>query len=105
MISKKIVQEKFHDFISDDVASIRYNEAVFDHAARFQYYQEKPGKLDILIVPTEKWVASDTEKILELHRKKVGDELDIKVIMTDHIPLTPAGKQMTVRLGYKPEGL
>ena len=86
-------------------AALNVHEAVFDHAARFQYYQEKPGKLDILIVPTEKWVASDTEKILELHRKKVGDELDIKVIMTDHIPLTPAGKQMTIRLGYKPEGL
>lgn len=86
-------------------AALNVHEEVFDRVRNFQYYQPQPGSLEILVVPADNWSDGDAEKILALHRSKLKDELDIKIVITDHIPLTKAGKQLVIRLGYKPEGI
>ena len=83
-------------------AAINVHEPVFDHVKRFQYYQERIGKLEILIVPSPEFRDEDKQKILAVHKEKFGDELDISVTATDDIPLTKGGKFISIRLGYTP---
>ena len=84
-------------------AALNVHEDVFEHVTAYQYYQAKPGILEILVVPGKNWSDQDKLKILDLHNKKTWNQLDITVTVTDYIPRTSGGKLLPLRLGYTPE--
>ncbi len=66
---------------------------VFRNVIRFQYYQKKRGELRIRMIVSARFGQEEERMILEEHRKRLLDEMDIRAEYVHDIPLTPAGKQ------------
>ncbi len=69
---------------------------VFRNVIRFQYYQERQGGLHIRIMANAKFRADEARIIVEEHRKRFLDEMDIDIEYVDNIPLTKSGKQLWI---------
>lgn len=69
---------------------------IFNNVARFQYYQAKPGRVIIRVMPSPAYCHADTEAILKAHSQKAEAELDFEIAITDSIPLTKQGKQRRI---------
>ncbi len=74
------------------VAALNMHGLIFDHVIRYQYYQKKPGTLEIRIMPAPSFTPSDAKEIELAYKRKVGNELDIVVRTVENIPLTARGK-------------
>ena len=74
------------------IAALNMHGDIFEHVARYQYYQEEPGRCILRVMTTPGFSESDEAAILEAYRAKVGDELDMSVQIVDDIPLTGRGK-------------
>jgi phenylacetate-CoA ligase len=65
---------------------------VFEHVARYQYYQGEPGRCVLRVMAAPGFSEADEAAILAAYRAKVGDELDMSLEIVDDIPLTERGK-------------
>ena len=73
-------------------AALNMHGDLFNSVQRFQYFQDKPGEMVIKILPKKK-LSSDSQELIEsAYKKKVGDELQVKIRVVDDIPLTKRGK-------------
>lgn len=74
------------------IAALNMHGDIFEHVARYQYYQDKPGRCVLRVMTTPGFSESDEAAILEAYHAKVGDELDMSIEVVDDIPLTGRGK-------------
>ncbi len=74
------------------IAALNMHGEIFEHVARYQYYQDEPGRCVLRVMTTPGFSEADEAAILEAYRAKVGDELDMSVEVVDDIPLTERGK-------------
>jgi phenylacetate-CoA ligase len=65
----------------------------FRNVIRFQYYQRKCGELHIRMMVNANFLQGEERMIIEEHRKRFLDEMDLFAEHVRDIPLTPAGKQ------------
>jgi phenylacetate-CoA ligase len=74
------------------LAALNIHGQVFRHVARYQYFQDTPGVLEIRVVPTEGFSPDDRRGIEKAYAAKVRDELIIKTVEVSAIPMTARGK-------------
>jgi phenylacetate-CoA ligase len=74
------------------VAALNMHGDVFEHVARYQYYQGEPGRCVLRVMAAPGFSEADEAAILAAYRAKVGDELDMSLEIVDDIPLTERGK-------------
>ncbi|HCY58380.1 MAG TPA: hypothetical protein DHU78_05970, partial [Opitutae bacterium] len=73
-------------------AALNMHGDLFNSVQRFQYFQDKPGEMVIKILPKKEFSNGSQELIESAYKKKVGDELQVKIRIVDDIPLTKRGK-------------
>lgn len=76
------------------LAAINVHGECFSNVNFYQYYQIKPGMLEIRIVPGKNYGANDESAILAAHKSKVGDNLCISVVLVPEMKLSPGGKYL-----------
>lgn len=59
---------------------------------RFQVIQDSIESLDFSIVPGTTWTSSQTDYVRRKLREYTDDNIELRVHLTSHIPLTPSGK-------------
>ena len=75
--------------------------ALSDAIHAFQFYQEYPGKLSLLIVPKQNFTDADQKKILAALRDKIGEMMEIKVKLVDQLIRSKRGKSINVVKKYQ----
>ena len=73
-------------------AALNMHGDLFNSVQRFQYFQDKPGEMVIKILPKKEFLSDSQDLIESAYKKKVGDELQVKIRIVDDIPLTKRGK-------------
>ena len=73
-------------------AALNMHGDLFNSVQRFQYFQDKPGEMVIKIIPKKEFSSDSQDLIESAYKKKVGDELQVKIRIVDDIPLTKRGK-------------
>ena len=73
-------------------AALNMHGDLFNSVQRFQYFQDKPGEMVIKILPKKEFSSDSQDLIESAYKKKVGDELQMKIRIVDDIPLTKRGK-------------
>ena len=73
-------------------AALNMHGDLFNSVQRFQYFQDKPGEMVIKILPKKEFSSDSQDLIESAYKKKVGDELQVKIRVVDDIPLTKRGK-------------
>jgi phenylacetate-CoA ligase len=68
----------------------------FREVRRWQARQLAPDILRILLVPTAEWGDGSLEAIRESVRAKLGDALEVELVLVSEIPLAPNGKVQTI---------
>jgi len=74
------------------IAALNMHGEIFEHVARYQYYQNEPGRCVLRVMTTPGFSEADEAAILDAYLAKVGDELDMSIEVVDDIPLTERGK-------------
>ncbi|MEM3627524.1 MAG: phenylacetate--CoA ligase family protein [Candidatus Bathyarchaeia archaeon] len=74
------------------MTAINIHSDVFDNVRQFQFYQDTPGKVILKIVPKETYSAQDAEKIYQEIKKKLGEDMDLELMLVAEIPRTQRGK-------------
>jgi phenylacetate-CoA ligase len=74
------------------VAALNVHGEAFKRVARYQYFQNTPGVLEIRVVPTEGFGVADVQMIERAYIAKVGTEIVVKVLAVPSIPMTVRGK-------------
>lgn len=74
------------------LAALNTHGPFFDNVVRYQYYQNKPGIMTLRLMVAPGFAEKDEKMIVEAFERKTGDELDIKVLVVEEIPLTERGK-------------
>lgn len=73
-------------------AALNMHGSFFDQVIRYQYFQDRPGILEIRLMVTSNFSKEDENLVCVAYKRKVGDELEIHTIIVDEIPLTDRGK-------------
>ncbi len=74
------------------MTALNMHSDVFDHVRQFQFYQDKLGEVEFRIVKKPEYSESDTLKIHQELKKKLGDEIALRILVVEEIPRTRAGK-------------
>jgi phenylacetate-CoA ligase len=74
------------------MSAINVHSVEFEKVIKFQYYQDKPGKAVLKLVPNSSFGKNDLIKINDLIQKKLKGTVELKTILVDDIPLTVGGK-------------
>ncbi len=73
-------------------AALNMHGDLFESVLRYQYFQERLGKLVVKILPKPDFSDLTRSKIESAYQRKVGDELAVEVKIVEDIPLTEGGK-------------
>jgi len=76
--------------------AMNMHDNTFHHVRQFQFYQDKPGKAVLRIVPTEGFKHEDYQRVLTNLGKKFDGRLDFTIELHNAIPLSPRGKAIYV---------
>jgi phenylacetate-CoA ligase len=77
---------------SISVTALNMHGDMFEHVARYQYYQRTPGECVLRVMPAPGFTEADERAILGAFANKVGDELLFTIEVVENIPLTDRGK-------------
>ena len=72
-----------------------------DNILSFQFYQEKPGSLTLLIVPKKDFYNDEKAKIYKAIYNKIGQIMDISIQTISQPKRTTRGKKINVIKNYK----
>ena len=72
-----------------------------DHIHSFQFYQEKPGSLTLLIVPKKDFCDNEKYKIYHAIYNKIGNIMDISILTITQPKRTVRGKKINVIKNYR----
>ncbi|NLE39788.1 MAG: phenylacetate--CoA ligase family protein, partial [Pirellulaceae bacterium] len=74
------------------IAAMNMHGAMFDNVVRYQYHQKEQGILELRAMTRPDFGPDDVELLTRAYRRKVGEELDVRIVKVDDIPLTARGK-------------
>jgi phenylacetate-CoA ligase len=74
------------------LAALNVHGPQFARVARYQYYQDTPGRFEIRVVPDSDFTEEDRHAIAATYARKLGNVADVTVRVVDTIPLTSRGK-------------
>ena len=77
---------------SISMTAINMHSDVFDNVKQFQFYQDTPGRVAFKIIRKNSYSESDTAKIRQELMKKLGEDMDLKIVFVDEIARTQRGK-------------
>ena len=92
------VEGRAHEFIVTrtgrliSMTCINMHDDVFDPFWEFQFRQEKPGEVEFCFVPRGKVSEFHLNKAKEALKRKLGDDVDLKLVEVDYIERTRRGK-------------
>lgn len=75
------------------MTALNIHSAAFDHVRRFQFVQETPGHVTLLIEPSESYREADGERLSEELSAKLSDQVVLTLKLVDRVPQTHLGKQ------------
>ncbi len=74
------------------MSAINVHSKEFERVSRFQYYQEKPGKATLKLVPAKGFSKSDEDKIHQTIQEKLKDTIMLETQIVNDLPNTVSGK-------------
>jgi len=74
------------------MTAMNMHSRVFDHLRQFQFYQDTRGEVEFRMVPKENYPEEETKGIYLELMKKLGEDVDLKLVFVDDIARTSAGK-------------
>lgn len=74
------------------VAALNMHGTFYDRVIRYQYFQSRPGFLQLRILPGTGFGQADIDELLKAFERRVAQELSVEVVLVDEIPLTSRGK-------------
>jgi len=74
------------------MTAINMHSDVFDNVKQFQFYQDTPGKVIFKVVKKKTYSDRDNTKISNELLKKLGEDMELKIVFVDEIPRTARGK-------------
>jgi phenylacetate-CoA ligase len=74
------------------MTALNMHSSIFDNVSQFQFYQRQRGKVELRLVPKPSYSSRDTKAILTAFGEKMGDTVDIKLVLVNELPLTERGK-------------
>jgi phenylacetate-CoA ligase len=74
------------------MTSINMHSKVFDSVKQFQFYQDTPNACIFNIVKKPLYTVKDEENIIIELKKKLGNDIELKLKYVDEIPRTISGK-------------
>jgi len=74
------------------MTAINMHTEVFDNVLQFQFVQQRPGHLDMHIIPRSTYSRKDEKTIQEEMMKKIGHQFTLDIHIVDSIPTTATGK-------------
>lgn len=78
------------------MTALNTHSSVLENVKRYQFYQNTPGQCELRLVPDQGFQDKDKELIRSLFQKKVGNELNLDVVTTHSLSLTPRGKHQFI---------
>lgn len=94
----KAIDGKIQEFIVTrkrdliPISALNVHEDLFRNVIKFQYYQDKIGKVTLNIVKKESFSEKDSSKIYSVLQKKLGIHVDLNFEFVNEIPRTKRGK-------------
>ena len=74
------------------MTALNMHSSIFDSISQFQFYQRERGKVELRLVPKTSYSLRDAEAILSAFEEKMGDTVDIELLLVNNLPLTERGK-------------
>jgi phenylacetate-CoA ligase len=74
------------------MSAINIHSKVMENVFRFQFFQEKPGKAILKILPRDGFSESERGVIEREFNDKLGRNVDVEAVLVEDIPLTRRGK-------------
>ncbi len=85
-----------HDGSMISWTAVNMHDDTFDNVLRFQFYQDRPGKAVLKVIPTPSFGSGDAAKIKKNLGSKFSGRLDFEIESVDEIPLSASGKSVFV---------
>jgi phenylacetate-CoA ligase len=83
--------------------SLDCDKFIWDHVSTFQWVQNRPGKIELHIIPRDNLTKEIEARILEAQRKRLSDWFEpITLVKQSEIPRTKAGKRRMVVVNGNP---
>lgn len=77
--------------------SVRVDKFIWDYVSIFQFVQNKPGEIELHVVPRHSLTKEAEERILEAQKKRLSEWFEpITLVKESEIPLTNSGKRRLV---------
>jgi phenylacetate-CoA ligase len=74
------------------MTALNTHGAAFDRALRFQLVQERPGEVEVLVVPGPQFTEADARAIAAEYSARAGGSVRFTVRPVAELPLTGRGK-------------
>jgi len=74
------------------MTAVNMHSGVFDNVRQFQFYQDKKGEVIFNIVKKTAYSDGDTDYITKELKKKIGEDVNLKIRFVDNVPRTKTGK-------------
>lgn len=74
------------------LAALNMHGPLFDHIVRYQYYQERPGELQLRVMVSDEFSSSEARALQQALARKTGAELIVRIDTVESIRLTSRGK-------------
>ena len=78
------------------LAAINMHSDVFQNILKYQFYQSEVGKVILKIVVAENFMEKDLMEIKKQLQEKLGNNMDISVVVVEDIPINKNGKYKIV---------
>jgi phenylacetate-CoA ligase len=76
--------------------ALNMHDDTFDRVVRFQFYQDRPGRAVLRLVPAAGFSASDRERIEQNLARKIDGRLQLTFQIVESIELSARGKAIYV---------
>lgn len=76
------------------LTALNFHSNLFENVVSFQYYQNRKGYLVIHVIPKVSFGKADIELILESHRQKIGQLVEVEVSIVEELLLSNRGKSL-----------
>ena len=80
--------------------SLPIDEILWDYVKIFQCVQNVPGKLEVHVVPNEKYSDEIEQKIITSLEEEFSEWFDLEYFKVNDIPLTKSGKRRLVVVNH-----
>jgi phenylacetate-CoA ligase len=74
------------------LAALNMHGPFFDNVIRYQYYQDRPGTMELRVMVNERFTDENIGELQKAFERKTGDELGVTVRVVEEISLTARGK-------------